>query len=159
MDVAELKSFEGFLAPAFTCFENNEDKTLNLGHIDTYAEWLQRNGAVGVLVNSITGEGPILGKIERQLNAEAWSVACKKYELKMLIQIGGAPMPDVLDLARHASSLNINGVVCIPELFYKPSDVKQLVGYCKIVAKNCRRHPFIYYHLPHYTDVFRKCST
>uniref|UniRef100_A0A0K8UV87 N-acetylneuraminate lyase n=1 Tax=Bactrocera latifrons TaxID=174628 RepID=A0A0K8UV87_BACLA len=161
MDPAELKSFEGFLAPAFTCFENNEEKTLNLAHIDDYAEWLQRNGAVGVLgqyipttVNSITGEGPILGKIERQLNAEAWSIACMKHELKMLIQIGGAPMPDVLDLARHASNLNINGVVCIPELFYKPSDVKQLVGYCKIVAKNCGRHPFFYYHLPHYTDVF-----
>ncbi|XP_011188424.2 N-acetylneuraminate lyase B [Zeugodacus cucurbitae] len=153
MDEEELKTFEGFLAPTFTAFDDNEEKSLNFDQIETYARWLKYHKAVGVLVNSITGEGPILGKNERQLNAEAWSVVCKKYKLKLMIQIGGAPMPDVLDFARHASSLNANGVVCLPELFYKPKDVQQLVGYCKIVARNCSPIPFIYYHLPRYTGV------
>ncbi|XP_004527228.2 N-acetylneuraminate lyase B [Ceratitis capitata] len=154
VNISDLSIFEGFLAPVFTCFENNEEKTLNVQHIDAYAEYLKFHGAKGVLVNSITGEGPILGKLERKLNAEAWSKACKKYKLTMLLQIGGAPLPDVLDLARHASKLNIQGVVCIPELFYKPRDVEHLVGYCKIVAKHCGQLPFLYYHLPRYTNLY-----
>ncbi|XP_054743515.1 N-acetylneuraminate lyase B-like [Anastrepha obliqua] len=149
----DLSRFHGFLVPVFTCFEENEKKSLTVEYIEIYASWLKSKGATGVLVNSLTGEGPVLSKYERQIHAEAWSKACEKHQLIMLLQIGGAPLSDVLELARHADTLNLDGVVCIPELFYKPHDVDQLVGYCKIVAKNCSSHPFLYYHLPNYTDI------
>ncbi|XP_014087005.2 N-acetylneuraminate lyase B [Bactrocera oleae] len=145
--------FKGIFASVFTSFQSDEHQTLQLSCIEDYAAWLKNHHVKGVLVNSTTGEGPVLGLIERKLNAEAWSRACKKCSLLMLLQIGGAPLPDVLDLARHANDLCIHGVVCIAELFYVPTKIEQLVGYCKIVAEKCANHLFLYYHLPELTKV------
>ncbi|XP_054743186.1 N-acetylneuraminate lyase B-like [Anastrepha obliqua] len=147
------KDFKGLYVPVFTCFQRDEQQSLQLEYINDYAAWLKKNGIKGVLVNSTIGEGPALGLVERKLNAEVWSRSCKKHSLIMLLQIGGAPLPDVLDLARHANDLFIHGVLCIPELFYTPNKLEQLIGYCKIVAKKCENHSFFYYHLPKYTNV------
>ncbi|XP_039952471.1 N-acetylneuraminate lyase B-like [Bactrocera tryoni] len=145
--------FKGIFASVFTSFQSDENQTLQLSYIEEYAVWLKERHIKGVLVNSTTGEGPVLGLIERKLNAEAWSRACKKCSLLMMLQIGGAPLPDVLDLARHANDLHIHAVVCIGELFYVPTKMEQLVGYCKIVAEKCANHFFLYYHLPELTKV------
>ncbi|XP_004527227.3 N-acetylneuraminate lyase [Ceratitis capitata] len=145
--------FQGLYAPVFTCFQADDQQTLQLGYINEYAAWLKSNGVKGVLVNGIAGEGPTLGLIERKLNAEAWSRACKRHSLVMMLQIGAAPLPDVLDLARHANELYLQAVVCISEMFYVPSRMKHLVGYCKIVAEKCTNHNFLYYHLPKHIDM------
>ncbi|XP_011188425.1 N-acetylneuraminate lyase [Zeugodacus cucurbitae] len=145
--------FKGLFASVFTSFKGDEQQTLQLSCIDDYALWLKEHHIKGVLVNSTTGEGPALGLIERKVNAEAWSRACKKYSLMMLLQIGGAPLPDVLDLAQHANELPIHAVVCISELFYIPTKMEHLVGYCKIVAEKCANHLFLYYHLPQLSNL------
>ncbi|XP_054742552.1 N-acetylneuraminate lyase B-like, partial [Anastrepha obliqua] len=150
--------FKGLMAPVFTDFKNNEEQTLEIENIDRYAEWLSTNRISGILVNAFTGEGPALGLSERIRNAEAWWEASQKYNLIMFLQIGGAPLPDVLVMAEHAQKLGVHAVLCLPELFYKPTTVEQLVKYMHMVAKRCIALPFFYYHLPLQTGVLLNMS-
>lgn len=53
---------------------------------------------MGVLVNGTSGEGMSLNVSERKKNAERWQLACQKYGLTLMVQIGGAPFVDVTDL-------------------------------------------------------------
>ncbi|XP_050318759.1 N-acetylneuraminate lyase B-like [Bactrocera neohumeralis] len=146
--------FKGLMAPVFTAFKNNEEQSLEVQHIDRYAEWLKSNRISGVLVNGMSGEGPALGLSERMRNAEAWWEAAQKYELVMFLQVGGAPLPDVLVMADHAHDLGVHAVLCLPELFYKPTTIEQLVSYMRLVARRCAALPFFYYHLPLSTGVY-----
>lgn len=38
--------------------------------------------------------------VERKKTAEHWQTACRKYDLNLMLQIGGASIADVLDLVR-----------------------------------------------------------
>lgn len=53
------------------------------------------------LVNGTTGEGMSMSVVERKKTAEHWQAACRKYDLNLMLQIGGAPIADVLDLVRY----------------------------------------------------------
>uniref|UniRef100_A0A1A9WKF1 N-acetylneuraminate lyase n=1 Tax=Glossina brevipalpis TaxID=37001 RepID=A0A1A9WKF1_9MUSC len=145
--------FKGLMAPVFTCFNDDEQKTINVTYIDRYAKWLKSKNINGVLVNSITGEGPTLGLNERKVNAECWWRAAIENNLVMMLQIGGGPVPDVLEMGSFAEELGVHSVCCLPEIFYKPRSVDQLVAYCKAVAKTCKSRPFFYYHIPRITNV------
>lgn len=107
----------------------------------------------GVLVNGVVGEGPMMRVRERKANCEYWLRAAVRHNLMILVQVGGAPLPDVLSLAAHAEEMQVSGVVSLPELFYRPRNVDQLVGYCQHVASRCHTRPFFYYHVPSMTGV------
>lgn len=121
--------------------------------INRYAEWLKTQMVSGVLVNGVVGEGPMMRVRERKANCEYWLRAAVRHELMILVQVGGAPLPDVLSLAAHAEEMQVSGVVLLPELFYRPRNVDQLVGYCQHVASRCHTRPFFYYHVPSMTGV------
>lgn len=106
-----------------------------------------------MLVNGTSGEGMLLNVHERKLTAEAWKVACQKYEIVLMVQIGGASYPDVVELAMHAEKLCIDGVLCLPELYFKPKTPEKLTEYLKNIALHCPTTPFFYYHIPMFTDV------
>lgn len=36
--------------------------------------------------------------LERQKTTEEWQKACKKYQISLMVQIGGAPFVDVIEL-------------------------------------------------------------
>lgn len=107
----------------------------------------------GVLINGTTGEGQALSKEERFKLAEAWKVACTKYAITMMVQIGGAPIADVIDLAIHAEKIKADAVLCLPELYFKPKTETDLVKYIATVAKYCPNTPFLYYHFPKSSSV------
>uniref|UniRef100_A0A1A9UPM0 N-acetylneuraminate lyase n=1 Tax=Glossina austeni TaxID=7395 RepID=A0A1A9UPM0_GLOAU len=164
MDVIEIRKdegkksvtffdFKGLMAPVFTCFNDDEKKTVNISYIDRYAKWLKSKNIDGVLVNSITGEGPSLGLLERKLNAEWWWRAASENSLMMMLQIGGGALPDVLEMGCYAEELGVHSVCCLPEIFYKPRNIDQLIAYCKLVAKTCPSRPFFYHHIPRITNV------
>uniref|UniRef100_A0A182M3E0 N-acetylneuraminate lyase n=1 Tax=Anopheles culicifacies TaxID=139723 RepID=A0A182M3E0_9DIPT len=145
-------NFTGLMAPVFTPYKTG-NKTLNLDAIEPYVELLKANNVNGVLVNGTSGEGMLLNTEERMLVTEAWQRACKKHGITVMVQIGGAPYPDVVQLAQHASQLDIDAVLCLPELYFKPKTCEKLVSYLKGVAKHCPTIPFFYYHIPTFTDV------
>lgn len=53
-----------------------------------------------ISVNGTTGEGPSLSVAERKTITEAWVNVSKKTKLHIMVQVGGAPLPDVIELVR-----------------------------------------------------------
>uniref|UniRef100_A0A182T0U9 N-acetylneuraminate lyase n=1 Tax=Anopheles maculatus TaxID=74869 RepID=A0A182T0U9_9DIPT len=145
-------NFTGLMAPVFTPYTNGNE-TLNIQAIEPYVEMLMANHVKGVLVNGTSGEGMLLTTAERMLVTEAWQSACKKHGITVMVQIGGAPYPDVVQLAQHASRIDVDAVLCLPELYFKPKTADKLVSYLKSVAQHCPTIPFFYYHIPMFTDV------
>lgn len=134
-------------------FIHHSRRSLDVRPINRYAEWLKTQTVSGVLVNGVVGEGPMMRVRERKANCEYWLRAAVRHDLMILVQVGGAPLPDVLSLAAHAEEMQVSGVVSLPELFYRPRNVDQLVGYCQHVASRCHTRPFFYYHVPSMTGV------
>lgn len=64
-------------------------------------------------VNGTSGEGTSLSIIERQKTTEAWKVACKKYDLTLMVQIGGAAFVDVIEMVSKTSNNSV---------FYRPTN-------------------------------------
>ncbi|TDG42104.1 hypothetical protein AWZ03_011474 [Drosophila navojoa] len=145
--------FQGLLAPVFTCFKDDDRRSLDVRPINRYAEWLRSQMISGVLINGVVGEGPMMRVRERKANCEYWQRAAVRHNLMIMVQVGGAPLPDVLSLAAHAELVRVSGVVTLPELFYRPHNVDQLVQYCLSVSSRCPTRPFFYYHMPSMTGV------
>ncbi|XP_055606683.1 N-acetylneuraminate lyase B-like [Uranotaenia lowii] len=146
-------TFRGLMAPVFTPFLNDKGKTINYDIIEEYAGFLKSKKVPAILVNGTTGEGMCMSVQERKLVTEKWKEACDKHGLVMMVQVGGAPYPDVIELARHAEQLDVNGVLCLPELYFKPKTPEKLVEYLQHVAIHCAKTPFFYYHIPMFSDV------
>ncbi|KYN02246.1 N-acetylneuraminate lyase [Cyphomyrmex costatus] len=90
---------------------------------------------------------------ERKLVTEAWVRAVKETKQHLMIQVGGAPLPDVIELAKHASNLRVDSILCLPELYFKPTTPKELIEYLEIVGKAAPKTPLLYYHIPLLTNV------
>ncbi|XP_025987091.2 N-acetylneuraminate lyase isoform X2 [Solenopsis invicta] len=91
--------------------------------------------------------------VERKLITETWVKAVKETKQHLMIQVGGAPLPDVIELAKHASSLSVDSILCLPELYFKPTTPKQLIEYLEIIGKAAPKTPLLYYHIPMLTNV------
>ncbi|KAL0126095.1 hypothetical protein PUN28_004902 [Cardiocondyla obscurior] len=144
-------TYRGFIVPVFTPFYS--DGSLNLNVIPQYATYLADKGVKGILVNGTTGEGMSMSVGERKLVTEAWVKAVKKTKQHLMIQIGGAALPDVIELAKHASSQHVDSILCLPELYFKPSTSTQLIEYLEIIGKAAPKIPLLYYHIPMITNV------
>lgn len=107
----------------------------------------------GVLVNGTAGEGMSLTVAERKKVAEAWVSAGRAENITVVVQIGGAPYPDVIELAKHAEKIGVEAVLCLPELYFKPKTEGNVVGYLLSIAKHCPSAALLYYHIPMYTNV------
>ncbi|KRT78489.1 hypothetical protein AMK59_8026, partial [Oryctes borbonicus] len=129
------------------------NRSLNVEIIPKYAQYLVDNGIKGVLVNGTTGEGMSQNVQERKLLAEKWVGVKKTTNQHMMIQIGGAPLPDVLELARHAESIGADSLLCLPELYFQPTNIDQLIYYLKVVGQAAPNTPLLYYHIPMFTNV------
>lgn len=146
-------TFKGLMAPVFTAYHNDNDKNVNYHIIDPYAKYLKQKQIEAVLVNGTSGEGMLMNVEERKQVTEAWKKACDDNDIVLMVQIGGAPYPDVVQLAKHAEKLGVDAVLCLPELYFKPKSPEKLTEYLKNVAKHCPTTPFFYYHIPMFTDV------
>lgn len=51
-------------------------------------------------MNGTSGEGMCLSVAERKKTAEHWQLACTKVGLSHMLQVGGAPIADVIDLVK-----------------------------------------------------------
>ncbi|XP_044745061.1 N-acetylneuraminate lyase-like isoform X2 [Coccinella septempunctata] len=131
------------------CFK----RILNLEIIPKYANFLNSLGIDGILVNGTTGEGPSLSKDERKQLATKWKEAVKTTQQHLMVQVGGAPLPDVLELAKHAEEIGVNSILCLPELYFKPTTPAELIDYLKEVGKAAPNTPLLYYHIPSFSCV------
>ncbi|RZC40913.1 DHDPS domain containing protein [Asbolus verrucosus] len=139
------------MAPTLTAFK--DDLSPNLDVIQDYAKFLADSKIMGVLVNGTSGEGMSMNVEERKRVTEEWVKAVKKTNQHLMVQIGGAPLPDVLELAKHAESVGVDSLLCLPDLYNKPNTSLDLIRYLKTVGTAAPNTPLLYYHIPSYTHV------
>lgn len=151
MSSLKLPKFKGLMAPTFTPFDDKFN--INYDAIEPYARLLKSKGISAVLVNGTTGEGVLLSVEERKKVTLKWSEVCKQLDILLMVQISGCPYPDAVELAKQAASLKVDGVLCLPELFFKPKTVEKLVDYLRDIAVYCPDVPLYYYHIPMFTLV------
>nr|CAI5869694.1 unnamed protein product [Callosobruchus analis] len=144
-------TYRGICAPVFTVFNN--DLSVNTTIIPKYAKFLADNGVDGVLVHGTSGEGMSMTVSERKAVLEEWVKAVKTTKQHLMLQVGGCPLPDVLELARHAEKVGVDSLLCLPELYFKPATSKELIHYLKIVGEAAPKTPLLYYHIPVWTGV------
>lgn len=116
-----------------------------------YAKYLSDKGIKGILVNGTTGEGTSMSVAERKKTVETWVSHLQNQHL--MVQIGGAPLPDVIELAKHAESVKADSILCLPELYFKPQTPAQLIEYLKTISEAAPNTPLLYYHIPMFTNV------
>lgn len=113
-------------------------------------------GMHGVMVNGMTGEGMTLTVDEHKKLTEKWFEVTRKYDLKMLVNIGGLDLADVYELAEHAEKLKVDAVMVLPDLFYHPTTEEDLLYYLKDIYAHMPTRPMFYYHIPMMTKVHCK---
>ncbi|GBP17918.1 N-acetylneuraminate lyase [Eumeta japonica] len=142
---------KGLMPPVFTPV--NEDQTINYDIIPKYAEFLVKSGIKSILVGGTTGEHMALSVTDRKKIIDAWVKAGKPLKLHLQVQVGGAPLRDVLDLAKYCELAGVDSLLTLPELYFKPTDVDSLVSYVELVAKAAPSLPVLYYHIPSMSNV------
>ncbi|XP_011496317.1 PREDICTED: N-acetylneuraminate lyase-like isoform X2 [Ceratosolen solmsi marchali] len=101
-----------------------------------------------MMINGTTGEGTSLSIDERKKVVEAWAAAVKETKQHLMVQVGGTALKDVKELAIHAEHFKVNSLLCLPELYFKPTTAEELTEYLKIVSKSAPSTPLLYYHFP-----------
>ncbi|XP_073950219.1 N-acetylneuraminate lyase-like isoform X2 [Choristoneura fumiferana] len=146
-------SFEikGMIAPVFTPV--NEEGQPDFVNIPDYLTFLQNNGVKGILVGGTTGEAASFTAVERMNVFRAFRKVAKALGLKIILQVGGASLPDVITMAQCAEEMKADAIMTLPELYFKPQSTEQLVNYLKIVSKAAPSLPLIYYHFPMMSGV------
>ncbi|XP_060522437.1 N-acetylneuraminate lyase-like [Cylas formicarius] len=144
-------TFIGLMAPVFTIFD--KDSSINTEKIPNYANYLSESGIHGILVHGTSGEATSLSVRERKDLAQAWSETVKNTSQHLMVQVGGCPLPDVLELAKHAEEIGADSILCMPELYFKPKKPRDLINYLKHVSDAAPNTPLLYYHNPGHTGV------
>ena len=90
---------------------------------------------------------------ERIQVLNCWIKACGRYNTTLMVQIGGTNMKDVKMLAKHAQDKNVDAILCLPDLFFRPKTVNDLIHYLKIVSASAPSTPLLYYHIPGFTGI------
>ncbi|KAG6455281.1 hypothetical protein O3G_MSEX009133 [Manduca sexta] len=142
---------EGASAPVFTPFDQSGN--VNYDVIPKYITYLKDNGVDGILVGGTTGEATLLTMEERKKVLLTWLKEAKQLNMKVIAQVGGVPLPDVIEMAKFAEQHRADAIMTLPELYHKPRMVEQLVSYLEIVSKAAPSLPLIYYHFPMMSGV------
>ncbi|KAG6455283.1 hypothetical protein O3G_MSEX009127 [Manduca sexta] len=140
----------GVIVSVFTPMDANGN--INLTSIPAYANYLKENGANGVLLTSISGEGPNLSVREKKSVYDAWTMFARPLGLSIIIQIGGGSLPDTLELATYANALNVDSILVLPMAFSQPN-VEELTNIMDRISEAAPSVPFLYYDIPQYSNV------
>ncbi|KAM3960481.1 uncharacterized protein ACR2FA_005389 [Aphomia sociella] len=139
------------MPPVFTPI--NDDQTVNYSAIPGYVKYLADSGIKSVLVGGTTSENMSLNVEERQKLVNVWVKEGKALGLHIQVQVGGGPLRDVLTLAQYSQSAGADSLLTLPEIYFKPQNVDELVSYVELVARAAPKLPVLYYHIPSMTKV------
>jgi len=114
-------------------------------------------GVKYVFVNGTTGEGYTMSMAERKSAVERW-VQLSAGKLAVIAMVATESLPDMLDLAEHASHSGASAVGYQPSVFFKPDGIPAIVGILEMIASHSRGLPLYYYHIPIKTSVNIRCD-
>lgn len=146
--------FQGIMAATFTPFSQDAGQ-LDLSVIQDYAEDLVKQKVTGVFLNGSAGESVSLTVAERKQVLEAWmnTKSVKEKKLHVIVHVGALALPDVLELARHAESLNVYAVAVMPPCYFKARNCEEMAEVLVTVAKYIPETAVYYYHIPHMNGI------
>ncbi|XP_060526604.1 N-acetylneuraminate lyase isoform X2 [Cylas formicarius] len=149
----QMMKFRGLLCPVVTPFVKSRAKDVCYDLIKPYIKFLKACGVKGVLVNDVLGEGMSLTISERKRVLEYWVNLCKECGIFVMVQIGGAPLRSVIELALHAEKTGVGAIVLLPDLYHRPKDHLDLIRYIKTVSHSTGSMPILYHHYPKFTAL------
>lgn len=145
------KKLKGLIAAPFTPM--SKDRSINLSVIPRMYERFRKNDVIGAFINGSTSEGLSLTTDERKTLAETWDEVVDS-DFKLLVHVGHAGIEDAKTLSRHAAKLKfVSGISTVGPFYQKPDSTKELVRFCKEIAREAPEVPFYYYHIPPLTAV------
>lgn len=112
--------------------------------------YLKTNGADGVVVLGTTGEFPSFSVAERKKIAE--TAFKHRNGLNIIVSPGTANYPETLDLCQHAEANGADGLLIVPQFYYKHPRLDGLVRYFSMLFENVKI-PINLYHIPFATGV------
>ncbi|XP_063616138.1 N-acetylneuraminate lyase-like [Cydia splendana] len=134
------------MMPVFTCFNTNF--TVNFNAIPAYTQYVLQSGYKSILVGGTTGEHMTISVADRKKVIDSWLAAVKPAGIHVQVQVGGAPIADVQELAKYCQSVGVDSILTMPELYFKPKNADELVSYVELVAQAAPKLPVLYYHNP-----------
>ncbi|XP_060805323.1 N-acetylneuraminate lyase [Amyelois transitella] len=144
-------SIQGVMPAMFTAL--NEDYSINYDIIPRYAKYIADCGVKAILVGGTTGEHASLKVEDRKKLISEWVKVAKPLGMHVQVQIGGTAFPYVIELAKHCEQVGVDSLLTLPELYFKPSSVDDLVFYVEQIAKAAPKLPILYYHTPKRSKV------
>ena len=145
-----MKWINGLIAATYPPLDKNGK--LNLEAIGSYAEFLVKNKVNGAFINGTTGDFTSLSVNERKQIVEEWS-KCKPAGFKLMVHVGDTNVDHSIELASHASRLEVDAISSLAPFYFKPASVGDLVTICKRIAAASPHIPFYYYHIPQLSGV------
>ena len=121
--------------------------------IGGYLKYLTDNQVDGVYVAGTTGEGLSLTCQERIALAREWMSQIEKQNSRMLMimNVTSTCLNEALECARECEKIGVDGIAVLPPLYYKATQVNQLVNYVKLISNSAPKTPILYYHIPSFT--------
>lgn len=146
----QQEALSGMYSPVFTPF-NTSSGEIDLSVIPEYAQFLKDGGTDGVSVATLTGEGLSLSVDEKKKLYEAWVNAARPLGLKIIVQVGGIPVPDIIELTHYAVNISVDGIQLLPPPYYIITNSDEFVALLEIVAENAGDLPIYYDDFYEYT--------
>ena len=136
----------GIITAATTPLSNDGDELAANTRFERYYKFLLEQEINGLLICGTTGEGPILSHQERKRVAEI-AVSNVANQIPVIIQAGCNSTVESIELAKHAKSINADGIAVICPYFYT-YDSLSLFNHFRLVADSVPDLPMFLYHLP-----------
>ncbi len=144
-EVSEV-DWDGLIVPLLTPF--GADGALAPRAFVEHLAWLASHGITRVLVGGTTGEFFSLSAAER---IELLELALEYFPGLVLFHVGGASLPDTLELSRRAQQVGADGVLCLPPAYFAQAPTEGLVRYLQAVAEVVEA-PLLLYNFPRHTQ-------
>jgi 4-hydroxy-tetrahydrodipicolinate synthase len=112
--------------------------------------WLAAEGLQGALILGTNGEFPSFSLAERRSVAEAAAGAGSG--LKLLLNVGGCALPEVLELAELGAGLGYAALLCPPPFYFRAAPTEGLAAFFKRLL-DASRLPLLLYHIPQQTGI------
>lgn len=144
--------FEGLIAAPFTPMDKSGN--INFGIIETYYNFLEKNGVIGAFINGSTGEGPSLTQREKQQQALKWAECYKSGgKVRIINLVGGTSYSECIENAIFSFETGLSAIAIVGPSYFKPCDENLLADFCTRIGESVPEMPVYYYHIPGLTGV------
>jgi N-acetylneuraminate lyase len=148
----KIKKYEGLVAAPFTPMDKGGN--INLGMVEVYYKFLEKNGVTGAFINGSTGEGASLTQKEKQLQAAKWAKCYKSGgKVRIINLVGGTSYMECIENALFSYEAGISAIAIVAPYYYKPDDETQLAEFCARIGESVPEMPVYFYHIPVLTGV------